>query len=136
MSERTLDTCRRLARKDMGPAAIGRIVGLSRQRVDQLLHPEKARARAAVHRAVRSGRLRRPAICDRCGRGGRIEAHHDDYSRRLVVRWLCQLEGCHGRGGKPRRVYRPRPREVAAARESMRKINEARRAKLESARCP
>ena len=59
--------------------------------------PEKAAARDTLQRAVRAGRiLRQP--CEVCGvRHGntrpdgtviRVEAHHDDYSKPLEVRWL------------------------------------------------
>lgn len=59
-------------------------------------HPERKRARAAVARALRSGRLhRRP--CEVCG-DTKSEAHHPDYALPLKVRWLClphhrQIEG-------------------------------------------
>jgi hypothetical protein len=60
-------------------------------------NPEKAAARAAVARAIRAGRLaRRP--CEVCG-CERSEAHHEDYSRPLDVRWLCRVHHLmhHGR---------------------------------------
>jgi hypothetical protein len=51
-------------------------------------NPEKTRARAAVARAIRSGKLlKRP--CEVCGTA-EVDAHHDDYSRALDVRWLCR----------------------------------------------
>lgn len=49
-------------------------------------HPEKARATWAVSNAIRDGRLI-PQPCERCG--AKAQAHHDDYSRPLDVRWLC-----------------------------------------------
>ena len=58
---------------------------------------EKVLAQKAVARAVEAGRLVRPGTCERCGVGSsvfRIEAHHDDYSHRLDVMWLCSP--CHG----------------------------------------
>lgn len=49
--------------------------------------PHKRAARTAVAWEIRSGRMeRRP--CEKCG-SGRAQAHHDDYSRPLDVRWLC-----------------------------------------------
>lgn len=47
----------------------------------------KQRAREAVSRAVAAGRLVRQP-CEKCG-GSRVQAHHDDYSKPLDVRWLC-----------------------------------------------
>ena len=57
-------------------------------------NPEKARAQDAVKKALRSSRLVCPETCSSCGATGcRIEAHHDDYAKRLDVRWLCKP--CH-----------------------------------------
>lgn len=64
-------------------------------------YPEKEKAKGAVSRALAAGSLVRPAECDVChgnpglGRDGRplIQAHHEDYSKPLEVRWLCV--SCH-----------------------------------------
>lgn len=61
---------------------------LSRKR-----YPDKARARNAVQRAVKAGRLMRPERCEDCGNPGAVEASHDDYSKPLEVEWLCRP--CH-----------------------------------------
>ena len=60
-------------------------------------HPERNRhdgqrqqsARAAVMRAVRSGEMER-GPCEICG-AGHAQAHHEDYSRKLDVVWLCPV---------------------------------------------
>lgn len=39
--------------------------------------------------AIERGRLT-PRVCEVCGTGRQIEAHHDDYSKPLDVRWLCK----------------------------------------------
>lgn len=60
-------------------------------------HPEKIKARHAVSNAIRNGRLVRLA-CSVCG-SDRAQAHHDDYSRPLDVRWMCfrcHREQAHG----------------------------------------
>jgi hypothetical protein len=60
------------------------------------MHPEKYEGRAAFLRALRAGELVRPARCELCGAGGRIEGHHfKGYARRywLTVEWLCVR--CH-----------------------------------------
>lgn len=50
-------------------------------------HRVKTRARLAVREALRDGRLVRGA-CEVCG-SANAQAHHDDYTKRLQVRWLC-----------------------------------------------
>lgn len=73
-----------------------RDAGLREQRRRRRLSPEgrrRAAAREAVAKALRSGALVRPGRCERCGAGGRIEAHHPDYDRPLDVEWRCL--GCH-----------------------------------------
>lgn len=52
-------------------------------------YPEKYRARGAVMKAVRSGKLTRPSSCSHCGVACKPQAHHDDYSKPLEVRWFC-----------------------------------------------
>lgn len=51
-------------------------------------HPEKIRAHHFVMHAIKMGRLVRQC-CEVCGSNKNIEAHHDDYSRPLDVRWFC-----------------------------------------------
>lgn len=52
--------------------------------------PVKSSARNAVKEAVKRGRLQR-GPCEVGGDClGAVEAHHDDYSRKLDVRWLCK----------------------------------------------
>jgi hypothetical protein len=61
--------------------------GISRQRVEQIVNRDKARARDLAKS------LKRPAKCERCGRRDNVDAHHPDYTQPLVVNWLCQP--CH-----------------------------------------
>jgi predicted DNA-binding protein YlxM (UPF0122 family) len=63
---------------------------------------QEMRQRAVQHvveKAIKKGILR-PKKCEECGRNGRmrdgrreVQAHHDDYTKPLKVRWLCQP--CH-----------------------------------------
>lgn len=55
----------------------------------------KVAAGAAVIRAIKRGVLIRPTVCSECGKPRTIHAHHDDYSKQLVVRWLCR--SCHAK---------------------------------------
>ena len=66
--------------------------GRARVRRNKEANPEAAKARSAVREAIRAGRLV-PQPCEKQDHGctGRIEAHHDDYSRGLDVQWLCAL---------------------------------------------
>jgi hypothetical protein len=52
-------------------------------------HPGAEAARHAVGRAIRGGQLvKKP--CEVCG-NPHVHGHHDDYAKRLGVRWLCCL---------------------------------------------
>jgi len=59
--------------------------------------PERHNARVILNNAVRDGRILRPTSCT-CGATGRIEAHHEDYSKPLEVSWLCVA--CHKQAHK------------------------------------
>lgn len=51
--------------------------------------PVKKRAGHIVYTEVRAGRLI-PQPCEVCG-APKTDAHHDDYSKPLDVRWLCRI---------------------------------------------
>lgn len=51
--------------------------------------PERKRAAILVGCARQSRRLI-PQPCEVCGTRKQIDAHHDDYSKPLDVRWLCR----------------------------------------------
>lgn len=53
-------------------------------------NPEKKAAHTLVHNRLRSGEIVRQP-CEVCGTTENIQAHHDDYSKPLEVRWLCQI---------------------------------------------
>lgn len=59
----------------------------------QRQYPERHAAHVAVQKALAAGKLAKPALCSRCSRYKRLDAHHDDYSEPLVIRWLCRP--CH-----------------------------------------
>jgi hypothetical protein len=52
------------------------------------LRPERVKAAYLTSNAIRNGRLIREP-CEVCGSSA-VEAHHDDYSKPLVIRWLCR----------------------------------------------
>jgi hypothetical protein len=53
----------------------------------------KERARANLFYAVSTGKIKNPCKCERCGKEGYTEAHHEDYSKPLDINWLC--DSCH-----------------------------------------
>lgn len=58
----------------------------------------KGRARRTLRQAVRSRKVIKPAECERCGERTPkhlLSGHHHDYSKPLLVEWLCRW--CHAR---------------------------------------
>lgn len=87
---------RRLAGNPSRPSA----AGLQRKRARQMelrkTDPAawaKHAAHLAVADALRSGRMVRPDGCSECGAVGKVQGHHEDYAKRLEIRWLCL--DCH-----------------------------------------
>ena len=55
-------------------------------------HPERIKARQAVYRAIKTGRLvKEPCHCGET----EVQGHHEDYSKPLDVEWLCAK--CHSK---------------------------------------
>lgn len=52
---------------------------------------DKVRARKALNHAVAAGKIT-PQPCEKCG-ATKAQAHHEDYSKPLQVRWWCPK--CH-----------------------------------------
>lgn len=71
------------ARAKLGGAA-------ARNRKYNEANREKHLAHKAVEKAVSRGHLTKMP-CEACGETKLVHAHHDDYSRRLDVIWLCPL---------------------------------------------
>lgn len=64
-----------------------------KKRAANAIAPEKERARQAVKRAIKEGRMTRWRYCEMCEAHGTLHAHHSDYSKPLAVIWLCPK--CH-----------------------------------------
>ena len=64
-----------------------------KRRGDSKATPNQMRAINAVARAKAKGTLIKKDNCENCDSDFAVLAHHDDYSKPLDVRWLCQA--CH-----------------------------------------
>lgn len=69
---------------------VKRLISQRRARaVQERRNADKIKARKAVQHALRSGKLFKQP-CERCpGQNWDAEAHHDDYTKPLEVKWLC-----------------------------------------------
>lgn len=66
----------------------------SYQRQKRITEGQKVRAREALSRALKRGRVVKPPACEACGRShALLHGHHEDYMKPLDVRWLCPR--CH-----------------------------------------
>jgi hypothetical protein len=64
-------------------------------------NPQGYKAHSVAAYAVKEGRLVAPSTCEGCGLPKRLEKHHPDYSKPLLVVWLCKP--CHAIADKVRR---------------------------------
>ena len=74
--------------------------------------PVKKRARRLVESAIRNGPLiRKP--CEVCAET-KVDAHHDDYSKPLDVRWLCRQHHLehHGKVSFEKNMHGLSPRKT------------------------
>lgn len=62
---------------------------ISRQELPSYVSTPQQRAHKRVGNALRDGRMKKEPCCV-CG-DPKAEAHHDDYSKPLEVRWLCRI---------------------------------------------
>lgn len=58
-------------------------------RRDRIKFPRKAQNRLAVAKAIRTGVLKKPLDCEKCGSRSKLHAHHPDHRSALRVVWLC-----------------------------------------------
>jgi len=71
----------------------GRASGSAAKRKWLAANADKRAAHTILGNAVRYGKIEKPLTCSVCGSGGRINAHHDDYTMPLRVVWCCSK--CH-----------------------------------------
>ena len=75
--------------------------------------PEKELARKTLRDAVRCGNVPKASACEDCGATTRLHGHHADYSKPLVVRWLCPP--CHGKLHRQDALSSPPPHDGEGA---------------------
>ena len=68
----------------------GKAAGLRANREWRRRNRQKVAAHNAVARAIAAGSISRQP-CERCGNQN-SQAHHDDYSKPLEIRWLCDVD--------------------------------------------
>lgn len=56
-------------------------------------HRLERRCHHKIKRLVAKSAIVRPGQCSRCGKRGRVLAHHPDYTKSRTVEWVCNL--CH-----------------------------------------
>lgn len=97
MGDGRLNKCKTCARKDVNEnyqanveryRAYDKARSVLPHRVKSRNEPCKVAAHNAVRSAMASGALVRQP-CEVCGRA-KTDAHHDDYTKPLAVRWLCR----------------------------------------------
>ena len=92
--QRDMDPHRVEARKAYAKTDEGKAASRKGRKAWIERNPRKHAATNMVYKAVRNGRLTKPNRCERCkSNKKRLHGHNDDYSRPLVVRWLCS--GCY-----------------------------------------
>jgi DNA-binding CsgD family transcriptional regulator len=98
--ERNAEVVRRI-RAGERSTDVAKDLGVSRQRVEQIVRRMENRARSATQAALIRGDMVRPDACSACGAAGEIEAHHDDYTKPTDIEWLCRA--CHAKADSARR---------------------------------
>jgi hypothetical protein len=89
LRDKARDTPERAAQRKAYQHGVGKeVANAAKKRYDKA-NPKKRNARVAVGNAVRDGKLIKKC-CEVCG-GVESFAHHDDYNKPLLVRWLCDL---------------------------------------------
>lgn len=85
--ERAMAPNRVLARAEYQATEAGKAAVLAGKRRYLARNPLKRKTHIAVGNAIRDGKLVKQP-CEIC-QESKVQAHHDDYSKPLDVRWLC-----------------------------------------------
>ena len=79
--------------KDYAKTEAGKLTKKKAMSAYYARYPMKYAAHIITRNSVRDGKLIPELSCSCCGSTEKIEGHHDDYTKPLEVRWLC--EKCH-----------------------------------------
>lgn len=61
----------------------------------------KNRAHQKVYRDLKKGKIVKPLYCENCEKNILLVGHHDNYDKKLEVKWLCYE--CHNKIHNDRR---------------------------------
>lgn len=78
------------ARKDYAETEQGKEAFVRANAAYRKRYPMKYAAHKIVGNALRDAKLFKAEGCEICGGVKKLEAHHDDYTKPLDVRWLCE----------------------------------------------
>lgn len=81
------------ARKKIYTSEKGRAVARAAVKRYREKKPMVDVAHTFVRLAIKSGLMKKEPKCSLCASENRIEAHHDNYAKPEIVRWLCKA--CH-----------------------------------------
>lgn len=90
---RSMQPHRVLARKEYVKTEAGKLARKKASEAYAKKYPMKYAAHVITNNAIRDGLLMKAKNCSTCNSEEKIEGHHDDYTKPLEVRWLC--EKCH-----------------------------------------
>ena len=76
------------ARREYAKTEAGKLATIRAKAAYAERNPVKRKAHSAVSNALRDGKLAKEP-CEVCGTTKNVQAHHDDYSKPLDIRWLC-----------------------------------------------
>lgn len=94
ISEERLNKITTMRNDGLTLKAIGAAFGVSDRRIQQILTPEKHRARVMIYNQILRNKIMKPTHCQDCKQQKPLQAHHMDYSKPDLVDWLCSE--CHG----------------------------------------
>lgn len=98
------------------PNIVAARFGISRQRVNQILHRNRYNSRQKLHSSKNRGVVTPPEYCSMCGLKTGLEAHHPDYSKPLEVVWVCHE--CHNSLPRSNQQYGLGPRKATLEKYS------------------